>query len=29
VLASAQSLAKESGQLRLEVDKFLTAMRAA
>jgi methyl-accepting chemotaxis protein len=29
VLASAQSLSKESGQLRLEVDKFLTAMRAA
>jgi methyl-accepting chemotaxis protein len=28
-LASAQSLSKESGQLRLEVDKFLTAMRAA
>ena len=29
VFASAQSLSKESGQLRLEVDKFLTAMRAA
>jgi methyl-accepting chemotaxis protein len=29
VLASAQSLSKESSQLRLEVDKFLTAMRAA
>jgi methyl-accepting chemotaxis protein len=29
VLASAQSLSKESGQLRIEVDKFLTAMRAA
>ena len=29
VLVSAQSLSKESGQLRLEVDKFLTAMRAA
>jgi methyl-accepting chemotaxis protein len=29
VLSSAQSLAKESGQLRFEVDKFLTAMRAA
>jgi len=29
VLASAQSLSRESGQLRLEVDKFLTAMRAA
>jgi methyl-accepting chemotaxis protein len=29
VLSSAQSLSKESGQLRLEVDKFLTAMRAA
>jgi len=29
VLASAQSLSKESGQLRMEVDKFLTAMRAA
>ncbi len=29
MLASAQSLSKESGQLRLEVDKFLTAMRAA
>ena len=29
VLASAQSLSKESQQLRLEVDKFLTAVRAA
>jgi methyl-accepting chemotaxis protein len=29
VLSSAQSLSTESGQLRLEVDKFLTAMRAA
>ena len=29
VLASAQSLSKEGGQLRIEVDKFLTAMRAA
>ncbi len=29
VLASAQSLSTESGQLRIEVDKFLTAMRAA
>ena len=29
VLASAQSLSRESSQLRLEVDKFLTAMRAA
>jgi methyl-accepting chemotaxis protein len=29
VLVSAQSLSRESGQLRLEVDKFLTAMRAA
>jgi methyl-accepting chemotaxis protein len=29
VFASAQSLSKESGQLRLEVDKFLTAMRTA
>ncbi|MDQ8731993.1 methyl-accepting chemotaxis protein [Bradyrhizobium sp. LHD-71] len=29
VLASAQSLSKESGQLQLEVDRFLTALRAA
>jgi methyl-accepting chemotaxis protein len=29
VLASAQSLSKESGQLRIEVDNFLQAMRAA
>jgi methyl-accepting chemotaxis protein len=29
VLASAQSLSKESGQLRIEVDNFLTAVRAA
>lgn len=29
VLSSAQSLSKESGQLRLEVDNFLNAMRAA
>ena len=29
VLASAQSLSRESGQLQLEVDKFLTAIRAA
>jgi methyl-accepting chemotaxis protein len=29
MLASAHSLSKESGQLRLEVDKFLTEMRAA
>ncbi len=29
VLASAQSLSKESQQLRLEVDSFLTAVRAA
>ena len=29
VLASARSLSKESGQLRLEVDKFLSDIRAA
>jgi methyl-accepting chemotaxis protein len=29
VLASAQSLSKESGQLQIEVDRFLQSMRAA
>jgi methyl-accepting chemotaxis protein len=29
VLSSAQALASEGGKLRLEVDKFLTTVRAA